>query len=562
MGMSASQARLLSITARLSDNEASAQAVSFAKQRLADETQQINEAYNKALMKTKISAITGYNDSGAVLEDISYALLTDERVRTGKQYVITDTKGRVLVDNNVAKAFRASNGDVNIFLAEMGYTQASNNITQANATSEQQAAIEQEIENAWDKYYASVGIKFPDEEHDYSMDALTFNYVVNGDYGHVTVKKASFVTVPSYVEDSTVNGLYLAASTTDTHKIMVGDTKFNAINPNFGHVDWSVPTIIPGTATQPNDYATNPEFYYHDTDSGMYYKYCFEQIGATEPNDFNENDYFISNGTYYRYTNTYTSNGQAIVNPNTGDTFYLMNGTFPASQYVPNGTWQEGGPYLENGYLINRNVGNEIPLNYEGASSEQRELYDYAVALTKSYYVGASYDTVSTAQPSTLELKSTADDPAYKANINYYKNLFYKMQLSGCYSYTNTGAGDENTIRVDDLAKTVMKDSALLQEKIKSGELYLEFFSASEKKFVSTTLGQDDTITEVEDESAIARAEVKYEQDLTALEQRDKKFDLQLKKLDTEHSTLQTEYDCIKQIISKNVQNSFKTFNG
>ena len=42
MGMSASQARLLSITARMSDNENSAQGISYAKQRLSDETQQLN----------------------------------------------------------------------------------------------------------------------------------------------------------------------------------------------------------------------------------------------------------------------------------------------------------------------------------------------------------------------------------------------------------------------------------------------------------------------------------------------------------------------------------------
>ncbi|MBQ2611422.1 hypothetical protein IJF81_03415, partial [bacterium] len=136
MGMSASQARLLSITARLSDNEACAQSVSYAKQRLADETQQINEAYNKALMKTKLSAITGYKDSGAILEDISYALLTDERMRTGKQYVITDTKGRVLVESDVANAFNFAHGDLNVFLAEMGYSQTTNNSVTINSTDE------------------------------------------------------------------------------------------------------------------------------------------------------------------------------------------------------------------------------------------------------------------------------------------------------------------------------------------------------------------------------------------------------------------------------------------
>ena len=47
---------------------------------------------------------------------------------------------------------------------------------------------------------------------------------------------------------------------------------------------------------------------------------------------------------------------------------------------------------------------------------------------------------------------------------------------------------------------------------------------------------------------------------LDDLEQKDNKFDLELRKLDTEHSALQTEYDSIKNVIDKNVESSFKTF--
>ena len=43
MGMAASQARLLSITARLSDNEQNGQALSYAKERLADIESELGE---------------------------------------------------------------------------------------------------------------------------------------------------------------------------------------------------------------------------------------------------------------------------------------------------------------------------------------------------------------------------------------------------------------------------------------------------------------------------------------------------------------------------------------
>ena len=55
MGMAASQARLLSITARMTDVEYKSQQISNTKIRLADESEQVAEAYTKALNKQKLT---------------------------------------------------------------------------------------------------------------------------------------------------------------------------------------------------------------------------------------------------------------------------------------------------------------------------------------------------------------------------------------------------------------------------------------------------------------------------------------------------------------------------
>ena len=44
------------------------------------------------------------------------------------------------------------------------------------------------------------------------------------------------------------------------------------------------------------------------------------------------------------------------------------------------------------------------------------------------------------------------------------------------------------------------------------------------------------------------------------LNNKDKKYDQDLKKLDTEHSALQTEYESLKSTIDKNVERSFNAF--
>ncbi|MDR1327635.1 MAG: hypothetical protein LBJ74_04435, partial [Heliobacteriaceae bacterium] len=120
MGMTASQARLLSITARLSDNEHSGQSVSYTKQRLADQTDQIQQEYNAALSATKLTVLIGFAGTEPQYGDLAYSLLMNPEVAVNnKQYVITDNKGKVLVTKEIADAYRSAYGDFNKFLAKV-----------------------------------------------------------------------------------------------------------------------------------------------------------------------------------------------------------------------------------------------------------------------------------------------------------------------------------------------------------------------------------------------------------------------------------------------------------
>ena len=95
MGMAASQARLLSITARLSNNEMEQQSVAYSKQRLADNSEQANNDYLEALNKTKFQILTGYNGTQANYTDLTYAAITgNNTVACGKQYSLKQIKVR------------------------------------------------------------------------------------------------------------------------------------------------------------------------------------------------------------------------------------------------------------------------------------------------------------------------------------------------------------------------------------------------------------------------------------------------------------------------------------
>ena len=66
-------------------------------------------------------------------------------------------------------------------------------------------------------------------------------------------------------------------------------------------------------------------------------------------------------------------------------------------------------------------------------------------------------------------------------------------------------------------------------------------------------------ITEQTDNSAlVAKAEAEYNRAMNDIKQKDSLYDLQLKNIDTEHTSLQTEYDVIKGVINKNIERTMK----
>ncbi len=215
--------------------------------------------------------------------------------------------------------------------------------------------------------------------------------------------------------------------------------------------------------------------------------------------------------------------------------------------------------------------GNEekIPLTYDGTTQEQRELYDYAVALTEAYYGNLQIDKANDG--------SGLKTAAYSENVpemTFLKNLFYKMSSSDFFTYTTDAAqvqadpnhyvlASDSNINKDPnstMDTSPIKDSNTFERYLREGKLLLERYSSKDGEFVSTSISDDSCIQEVEDERAIALVEAQYEQDMQRIENEDNKIDLQLKKLDTEHTALQTEYDSVKNVIDKNIEKTFNMF--
>lgn len=132
---------------------------------------------------------------------------------------------------------------------------------------------------------------------------------------------------------------------------------------------------------------------------------------------------------------------------------------------------------------------------------------------------------------------------------SYYANVFNEIQESGGYS----APGDDN-----------LKNSEWLQAQITAGDLFLyvpEQENGATKDFVNVSWDSGDaSLQEQDDKSDLARAEAKYDATMADIQSKDKRFDLDLKAIDTEHEAISTEIDSVKKIIDKNIEKSFKIF--
>lgn len=115
-----------------------------------------------------------------------------------------------------------------------------------------------------------------------------------------------------------------------------------------------------------------------------------------------------------------------------------------------------------------------------------------------------------------------------------------------------------------------MNSADWLQYALESGAITLEranFENPTEKgtglanvKWTSIIYTNALDISEETDEAAITKAEAEYESKTKDIEAKDKQYDNMLKLLDTEHSALQSEYDSVKTIISKNTERTLKMY--
>lgn len=188
-------------------------------------------------------------------------------------------------------------------------------------------------------------------------------------------------------------------------------------------------------------------------------------------------------------------------------------------------------------------------------TDKQRFIKDVTGNVLVSSSVGNAYDSANGDLNTFLTgigVTTNTTDANYDAgSVRYYTNVFNEIKSSGGYNCP----GDTN-----------MRDSEWLEEEIESGNLYLYEYNTTggslgtgDWENVSWTSG-DASLETSTDSSEITKAEAEYNTTMNAIQAKDKRYDLQLKEINTEHTAIQTEIDSVKKVINKNVERSYKVF--
>lgn len=162
--------------------------------------------------------------------------------------------------------------------------------------------------------------------------------------------------------------------------------------------------------------------------------------------------------------------------------------------------------------------------------------------------------------------KSSADATAFVAKFakdplkptstetSHYTALYNRMQTANGGYCTVAKKADGTSNEANTLNNTDW-----IQNQIMNGNLITEQIG-KDGKSTKTSYGSDSNIHETTDKTDQARAEAKYNATMAQIETKDKRFDLELKNIDTEHTATQTEVDSVKKVIDKNIERNFKMF--
>lgn len=579
MGMSATQARLLTITGRLTDNEMRSQTITNSKLRLAQKSSDASQEYMDALSSEKL-VFKYYNDNGeSSTYNLTPALLYSYEPLKN-QYSIQNASGQNLVSATDANNFENS-GTLSEFLDKYGLAQDTTDADKYKTDMDEYNEKLDDYNEKLDKYNEKM--KTYTEEYNKWLEAkdkpdlyAQFTSIVGTSeepsscYGNALGALANgymsgagcYVHVLAHLVDydgtDNCSQKEFVASNGKTTKFDALDVSGSAINgPGVGNEGSLSPKFKPLS----DEIAKEEKFCDGDdnSDNGFDTKENLIQAAIDAGRVPTELEILKSDYLYDAENNCVKkdANGKVqlkSIKQKAIDLLYILKNNLISDPKEARET------------LINFTDGDmknltgpkpEMPEKPVQPVKPDEPTYDFAVIDKDKaqWYINLWYMMNGSESANKLQNNTNANgETVYTAkdNLKNETNKNYKVIDDQLLT-----SNDWLTFALKNGVVT-LKQATYFNPATDSGkmmEMTSEGYYWNSTAYSSTT----DLVT-VEDEVAIAKAEVKYKNTTTEIENQDKKYDQDLKKLDSEHNALQTEYESLKSVIDKNVERSFKAF--
>lgn len=146
----------------------------------------------------------------------------------------------------------------------------------------------------------------------------------------------------------------------------------------------------------------------------------------------------------------------------------------------------------------------------------------------------------------------------HEAEFNYYLRWAQLIENEGGIKYCTkiSDYGNGNYANDSQFLTSMLESGKITVDEVsvKNGIVTDTVTSASSNSILSMSNTSDVDATEVK------KAEAEYEHALKQINRKDKQYDMDLSKLETERTALTAEYDSVKKVIQDNIERTFKIF--
>ena len=558
MGLAASQARLLTITARKSDCEYKSMLLSHQKIALSREMSQLSAEYDDSIQQTKL--IYDYYGQDSETTPLTYDLMMKPSAMNNyTPLLVTDNGGRVVLDSRLAKAARDAgipqegldglpSGDVrNAFidsLASTGYITQNTADNIKKTTYNQMAGVGScdlvnvnttqgtltdlidmvstqyfdfsDIENFSNEFVAEVMLR--KRENGTNIDAenkVTFADILNGDYILMTSTRQNYnnLTVDGGVTDVICN-------------LSIWETMFQTFEGMLDTGDEYTQAALAYARRMVTDMVTNLGA---GMDDGWK---AIGKVGTTEGDDYSSHGKNIHDnfGDWREYNDDKYSEMYDRANDSVSADVVGINGLYNHDNDGDNDNDDR-----RSFATINISTMFKAYLTYFAQYMEGLDETTYEVNKTKT-----SSNLIDDMFTFTIvtSVDTSGDNLLIAA---FYDTLFNQICTKG---WTENDK---------------VNDQDYLHESLKNSNMYISTI-ADDGYYYQGNYATHRYIKEVTDEEAVAQAEAKYNREKEKINYKENILDMKMKNLDTEISSLTTEYDTIKSVISKNIEKGFKRY--